>query len=157
KSQLEAWFTLLLALALAAPSAQGASKFWTGNVNGNMSAGGNWVGNVAPAAGDDLVFQVNSLVGLLLVTNNFSPNRAFNTILFQGSNYFVRGNTLLVTNGISSINSVGANHIDAAVDVRASQNWEATGPLASLDFNGDINLNANTLTVRANTGDFFFS
>src|ERR1041385_1558370 len=32
-----------------------------------------------------------------------------------------------------------------------------TGPTASLDVNGDINLRANTLTVRANTGDFFFS
>src|SRR5206468_2084495 len=43
------------------------------------------------------------------------------------------------------------------VEVRGNQNWEATGPLASLDINGDINLNANTLTVKANTGDFFFS
>jgi len=41
--------------------------------------------------------------------------------------------------------------------VRASQTWEAQGPLAVLDINGDINLNGNTLTVRANTGDFFFS
>src|SRR6185503_2702022 len=49
------------------------------------------------------------------------------------------------------------NHIDADVQVRASQIWQAQGPLASIDVNGDISLNANTLTVRANTGDFFFS
>jgi autotransporter-associated beta strand protein len=137
------------------PSTHGASRFWDGSANGNFSTAANWVGGVAPVAGDDLVFQTG--VTQLLVTNNFSPNRAWNSILFQGSNYFVRGNAILVTNGISSINPVGANHIDADVDVRASQPWEASGALASLDINGDINLNANTLTVRANTGDFFFS
>ena len=135
--------------------AQAASRFWDGSANGNFNTAANWVGGVAPVAGDDLVFQAG--ITQLLATNNFSPNRAFNTILFQGSNYFVRGNAILVTNGINSINPAGANHIDADVDVRASQPWEASGVLAVLDINGDINLNANTLTVRANTGDFFFS
>src|ERR1043166_4403344 len=144
-----------LVLTALLPSAHGVSRFWTGNVNGNFSTGGNWVGNVAPVAGDDLVFQTG--VTQLLVTNNFSPNRAFNTVLFQGSNYIVRGNAILVTNGIDSVNPAGTNHIDADVDVRASQPWEAQGPLAVLDINGDITLNANTLTVRANTGDFLFS
>jgi autotransporter-associated beta strand protein len=144
--------TLLL---LGGSAAHGASRFWDGSANGNFSTAANWVGGVAPVAGDDLVFQAG--VTQLLVTNNFNPNRAFNTILFQGSNYFVRGNALLVTNGVSSINPSGANHLDADVEVRASQAWEASGPLASIDVNGDIILNANTLTVRANTGDFFFS
>jgi len=104
-----------------------------------------------------VVFQPNGVVTRLLATNNFSPNRAFNSVLFQGSNYFVRGNAILVTNGINSVNPAGPNTIDADVDVRGTQPWEATGSLGVLDINGDINLNANTLTVRANTGDFFFS
>jgi autotransporter-associated beta strand protein len=132
-----------------------ASRFWDGSANGNFSTAANWVGSVAPVAGDDLVFQTG--VTRLLVTNDFAPNRAFNSVLFQGSNYIVRGNAILVTNGINSINPVGVNRIDADVDVRASQPWEAQGALASIDVNGDINLNASTLTVRANTGDFFFS
>src|SRR5215510_7394112 len=143
----------LLCAALAPPSARGASRFWDGSVNGNFSSAGNWVGGVAPVAGDDLVFQTG--VTRLLVTNDFAPNRAFNSVLFQGSNYFVRGSAILVSNGVSSINPSGANHIDADVDVRRSQAWEAQGTVASIDVNGDINLNANTLTVRANTGDFF--
>ena len=87
--------------------------------NGNFNVSGNWLPGGVPAAGDDLVFQTG--VTQLLVTNDFSPNRAFNSLLFQGSNYFVRGNAILVTNGINSINPVGPNHIDADVDVRASQ------------------------------------
>jgi autotransporter-associated beta strand protein len=145
---------IFIGLALAA-TLQGASRFWDGSASGNWSAAANWVGNVAPVAGDDLVFQAG--ISQLLVTNDFSPNRAFNTILFQGSNYFVRGNAVQLTNGLSSINPSGANHIDADVDVRASQPWEASGSLAILDINGGVNLNGNTLTVRANTGDFFIS
>src|SRR6058998_1242974 len=134
--------------------AHGGTKFWTGAVNGNFSNSGNWVGGT-PVAGDDLIFQ--NTATQLLVTNDFSPNRAFNSLFFQGTNYFVRGNPILVTNGITSDNTQGANHIDADVDVRGSQFWTCLGFLAVLDINGDINLNANTLTVRANTGDFFFS
>ena len=150
-------FPLVIAAAMIAGSPlYAAPKLWTGAVNGNFATAGNWSPSGAPAAGDDLIFQPPP-VTQLLVTNNFSPNRAFNSITFQGSNYFVRGNPIILTNGITSVNSVGANHIDADVEIRASQPWEAQGPLASLDINGDINLNANTLTVRANTGDFFFS
>lgn len=151
-------FAVVVSLALWLawmPAAHSATKFWTGTSSGNFNVAGNWTPSGAPAAGDDLVFQTG--VTRLLVTNDFSPNRAFSTVTFQGSNYFVRGNALLLTNGISAINPVGRNTIDADVDVRASQPWEATGLLGILDVNGNINLNANLLTVRANTGDFFFS
>jgi autotransporter-associated beta strand protein len=152
--RIKLFFLVIIALVAAGP-AGAATRFWDGSVNGNFNNAGNWAGNVVPVAGDDLVFQAG--VTRLLVTNDFSPNRAFNTITFQGSNYFVRGNAILLTNGMLSLNPVGANHIDADVQVRASQFWEAQGALSSLDINGDISLNANTLTVRANTGDFFFS
>ncbi len=137
------------------PFARAATKTWDGSSSGNWATGANWSGSAAPVAGDDLVFPSGPT--RLLVTNDFSPNRAFNSIVFGGGNYFVRGSALLLTNGITSTNPVGPNTIDADVDVRASQFWEARGSLASLDFNGDITLNTNTLTVRAVTGDFFFS
>lgn len=150
------WRLIVAAFLMAGSWLHGAPRLWNGNVNGNFNNIGNWVGGVVPQPGDDLIFQPPP-VTRLLVTNDFSDSRAFNSITFQGSNYFVRGNPIRLTNGIISDNTVGANHIDADVEVRASQRWEATGPLASLDINGDINLNANTLTVRANTGDFFLS
>ncbi|HKX60516.1 MAG TPA: autotransporter-associated beta strand repeat-containing protein, partial [Verrucomicrobiae bacterium] len=143
---------VLAGMLVLAPPAWAASKFWDGSASGSFTNGANWVGGAAPVAGDDLVFQAG--ITRLLVTNDFSPNRAFSSVLFQGSNYFVRGNTLIVSNGINSINSVGTNHVNADVDARVSQFWEAQGPLAVLDVTGDINLNAGTLTLRANTGDF---
>jgi len=149
------WFgAVLIFMATFTPPARAGVKLWTGAVNGNFNNAGNWSGGT-PVAGDDLIFQTTAV--RFVVTNDFSPNRAFNSLFFQGTNYFVRGNPILVTNGISSNNSFGPNTIDADVDVRGSQFWDASGALASMDFNGDINLNANTLTVRAATGDFFFS
>src|SRR5262245_17628518 len=81
---------LVVVLGLAG-NAFGAPKLWTGAVNGNFNNANNWSPAGVPAAGDDLIFQPPP-VSQLLVTNNFSPNRAFNSITFQGSNYFVRGN-----------------------------------------------------------------
>jgi hypothetical protein len=133
------WLLLVVACLSGAGPLRGAVKFWDGSASGNWSNGANWAGGVAPVAGDDLVFQVNTLVSRLVVTNDFSPNRAFTSILFQGSNYVVRGNALLLTNGLTSINAVGPNTINADVDVRASQTWEANGSIAVLDINGDIN------------------
>lgn len=148
-------FMVAVALTIV-PPLSGAPKLWTGAVNGNFNTAGNWSPSGVPAAGDDLIFQPPP-VTQLLVTNNFSPNRAFGSITFQGSNYIVRGNAIILSNGMTSVNFVGANRIDADVELRGSQPWEAQGALASIDVNGDINLNAHTLTVRANTGDFFFS
>jgi hypothetical protein len=111
-------FAIVVILTAAfLPLAHAGNKFWTGAANGNFNNAGNWTGGT-PVAGDDLVFQ--SGVTRLLVTNDFSPNRAFNSLFFQGSNYVVRGNAILVTNGIGSNNSIGTNHIDADVDVRVS-------------------------------------
>jgi fibronectin-binding autotransporter adhesin len=164
-------FAALLFCAAALPQAvMAGDKTWTGAVNSNFSNAGNWSGGT-PVAGDDLIFPVAAT--RFTATNDFSPNREFKSLWFQGSTYVIGGNPIQITTGrpcqqalpggtvlscgISSTNSSGTNTINADVDVRASHAWEATGPMAFLDINGNINLNANTLTVSAITGDFFFS
>ena len=145
---------LLFCAAALPPSVQAGTKTWTGAVNGNFNNSGNWSGGT-PVAGDDLIFPASATQ--FTATNNFSPNREFRSLAFQGATYVIGGNTIQITAGISSTNSSGLNTINADVDVRASHSWEVTGSLASLDINGNINLNANTLTVRAFPGDFSFS
>src|SRR5689334_20487829 len=83
--------TALLSSCLlgAALCASAATKTWDGSSSGNWATAANWSGGVAPIAGDDLVFP--SGVSRLLTTNNFSPNRAFNSIALLGSNYFLHG------------------------------------------------------------------
>jgi autotransporter-associated beta strand protein len=158
RARLLSGLIVILAVLVALPSnAPAASKLWGGSANGNFSTPGNWVGSIGPVAGDDLVFQSNNLVTRFLVTNDLSPNRAFNSITIQGSNYIIRGNAILLTNGITTVNTSGTNRIDADVDVRGSQAWEAAGALSVFHVNGNINLNTSTLTVRARPGDFYFS
>ena len=147
---------VIFACLSTAFAAHAGTKFWTGAVNGNFSNSGNWVGGT-PVAGDDLIFQTTATQ--LVVTNDFSPNRAFNSLFFQGTNYFVRGNPILVTNGITSDNTQGANHIDADVDVRGSQFWTCLGFLAVLELikrgHADVDQSENfgEITVRRGSGD----
>jgi len=101
---------VLLAAALTTSNGSAATKTWDGSSSGDWATGANWSGNTAPAAGDDLVFPTG--VTQLLMTNNFSPNRAFNSVTILGANYVIRGNPLVLTNGIRCGNSSAANAIE---------------------------------------------
>jgi autotransporter-associated beta strand protein len=147
----------LLTFDCALMPAHGAPKFWDGSSGGNWSVGANWSDGIAPAAGDDLIFPTG--VAQLLTTNNFSPNRGFNSITFQGSNYIVRaivGNTITVTNGIDVLNPVGQNDINAPILLGGSQAFTVNSAAASLDINASITLGAFNLTFTG-AGDFFSS
>jgi hypothetical protein len=83
KPHLAPCLSLLLAiLSLGLPlwSGLAAVKTWNGLGSGNWATGGNWSDGLAPEAGDDLVFP--AVASRLVTTNNFSPNRAFNSITF---------------------------------------------------------------------------
>src|SRR4051812_12641087 len=121
-------FGLLLAclLALLNFSASAATKTWDGSSSGNWNANANWSGSLVPNAGDDLVFPAGAT--RLDITNNFSPNRAFNSITILGSNYVIRGSALIITNGLR-MGTPGAptqtdpttNLISCDLDIRAAQ------------------------------------
>src|SRR4051812_16780834 len=55
-----------------------ATAIWNAAGGGFMSTPGNWVGGVAPSAGDDLVFP--ALAQNITVTNDFSPGTQFKSI-----------------------------------------------------------------------------
>jgi autotransporter-associated beta strand protein len=148
---------LLLLFGGGTPEVRAAVKFWDGSSSGNWNLGANWTDGVAPVAGDDLVFPPGAV--RLVVTNNFSPNRAFRSVTFQGSNYFVRaiaGNTLTVTNGISAQNPFAFNTIDADIVLGAIQTFDCLNSLATLDINGGVSLGAHGLTING-PGDVFIA
>ena len=58
----------LLLLSTAPLHAAPASKTWDGSSNARWSVGANWAGNVAPVAGDFLVFPAG--VARLVVSND---------------------------------------------------------------------------------------
>jgi fibronectin-binding autotransporter adhesin len=151
------WLLLLLSFGCLVAAVRGEVKFWDGSSSGNWNVAANWTDGAVPVAGDDLVFPPG--VTRLVVTNNFSPNRAFRSVTFQGSNYFLRataGNTLIVSNGISGQNPVGFNTVDADVVLGAAQVFDCLNAPATLDINGDIAMAGFTLTLNC-VGDIFIA
>jgi autotransporter-associated beta strand protein len=143
--------------AAALTPAHAIVKFWDGSSSGFWNVAANWTDGIVPVAGDDLVFPPGAV--RLVVTNNFSPNRAFRQIVFQGSNYIVRAlgaNTLILTNGISAQNPVGINTVDADVVLGAVQSIDVLNAPATLDINGDIAMGGFGLTLN-NSGTLFLS
>lgn len=150
---------LLLSLsslfALVAPHAFAATRTWDGGGgDDNMTTAANWSGDVAPSAGDDLVFPVNLGTADRLIDNDFSAGTSFNSIVFSGaatseSNYTITGNAMVVVAGIN--NSMTGSTINIYQDVNlaltlgGSQTFQAAG--GSLTLGGTLNLSTHNLTV----------
>src|SRR5439155_13752439 len=79
----------------------GNTKVWSGaGTNGFWSNGSNWVGNVAPAQGDDLLFPP---AGVRRVnTNDFAWGFNVNWISFSDGSYTCRGNLALLNAGVTN-------------------------------------------------------
>ncbi len=142
---------LLGCILIGTVCANAATKTWDGSSSGNWATAANWSGGTLPAAGDDLIFPLN--VTRTNMTNNFSPNRAFNSVTFLGTNYLLDGSTLIVTNGIRSGTPQGdnlhriPNTIVADVQLGGAQTFVVSNLFTKLIFLGNISLGANTLTV----------
>jgi len=60
--------------------------------NANWTTAANWVGDVAPSPGNDLVFPADALV--LNAVNDFAAGTPFGEILIRGSGYTLAGNRI---------------------------------------------------------------
>src|SRR5688572_3725969 len=90
---------ILSAAAPAAPAA-GATRTWdAGGPNPNWTTAANWQGDVAPVAGDTLVFPTG--VVELPTTNDFPDGTEFVSLTF-GKSYVLDGNRILLAEGITN-------------------------------------------------------
>src|SRR5262245_35865800 len=96
---------------------------WDGGsfFSNNWTAGGNWIGNVAPKPGDDLVFPAGA--GRLTSNfNDFAPGTAFGSITFTGGGYKLNGNRILIGSlnpfdPAQVVNSAGNNTIALPMEI----------------------------------------
>src|SRR5262245_6224792 len=104
---------LISIIALAwSPHAFAVVKHWTGlGANANWSTAANWSPAGAPANGDDLVFPGGAA---RLVNTNDLVGRGVESISFNGASggYFLRGQPIALTNGLTVANTAGANTVD---------------------------------------------
>jgi hypothetical protein len=113
--------TLLLLFLFSAVNCFSAVKTWDGGgANSNWSTPENWVSDVAPVAGDSLVFPATA--AQFTTTNNLS-NFTFSSLTIEGGNYTIGGGTLNLTNGIT-VNG-GTQTFNTLILVASSQTFTA--------------------------------
>ena len=123
------------------------TKHWTGTYSGYWNVTGNWLENVVPVNGDELVFPTATRY---VVTNNISGLQ-LDRITFTKGGYLVRGNAVTIANGITSTPPAAeVNEMQIDLTLGASQTFRCDANTFYLG--GDINLGTNTLTVSSATG-----
>jgi hypothetical protein len=136
----------LIFLGASVSRTQATNRTW--NVtSGLWTTPGNWLGSVAPVAGDNLIFNTGSLG--IAATNNYPSGTTFGQIDI-GANRFatctLTGSPIVLTNGISM---AGPNFslegvVDCNITLSRSQTFFAT---RVLDIAGNLNLGNNVLFV----------
>lgn len=123
----------------------GVTRVWDGGGGGNLwSAAANWVGDVVPQQGDNIVFPDGVAKS---PTFDAGTNAVFNTVLF-GRNYSLNvaaGHTLRLLAGLTATNVSGIVNIFVPVILGNSQTWNVTQPGALVQARR-VDLDTATLT-----------
>ncbi len=134
----------------------GVTRVWDGEgglANRNMNTAVNWLGNVLPNRGDDLVFPSSVASNLRILQNNIpATNALYNRIWFggEGNPWNLHGNALKILGGVVATNEGSLGHAsfgNANVELIGSQTWSSTN--VSLVANAPLILNGHTLTLAA--------
>ena len=86
-----------------------ATVTWDGGgLDNHWTTADNWVGNVAPVAGDSLTFPAGA--ARLANTNDFASGTDFVSINFTGAGYSLGGNALVLSGGLADNSAEDANN-----------------------------------------------
>src|SRR5688572_8496516 len=86
-------------LLMCSINAMSVTKTWDGGgADSNWQTAANWVNDIAPTAGDDLVFPATA--AQFSTNNNFFLLTSFNTIKIQGGAYTLSGSLIRLANGL---------------------------------------------------------
>lgn len=147
------WAVLVgVAVAASAGSAHAvaATRTWDGGASGtgtSLSTGANWVGDIAPVAGDSMIFPLGFTVTL---TNDYTAGTSFAQLTFAGGSYKITGNAMNLTSGIV-VTGMSAPH-EIAAPLTVGDNWAITvGNTFRLILSGSLD-NVATKTITLNGG-----
>lgn len=111
---------------------------WTGlGADSLWSTAANWDTNVAPIDGEDLIFPQGA--ARLSNVNDLS-GQSFHSIEIHGSGYFINGNPITLTNGISAAYTSGTSEFNINTTMTASETFDIADG-GTLDFSGVITVN----------------
>lgn len=115
------FLTPIIFILFAIP-AYSATKTWDGGgTDANWQTAANWSTDVAPVAGDDLVFPTVS--AQQTTNNNFFILTSFRSITVEGGTYVFGGNPIRLTNGLTA--SGGVQTFNLAITLSGAQTFLA--------------------------------
>jgi autotransporter-associated beta strand protein len=131
-----------------------APFIWDGGGSGNLwGTASNWVGDVAPISGSDLVFPDG--VSKLGMINAFDPGSSFRSLTFTGPSYLLVGNSFGLTEGIYNDAVSGDTTITADITLTPVPfSGEITCRVSSasrLSLEGGVTANAGWRKTRTGT------
>ena len=128
-------------ILLGALNVFSAVKTWDGGgADANWQTAANWVGDIAPVAGDDLVFP--AAAEQQSNNNNLAGFTTFHSLTIEGGNYTIGGNGFRLTNGLS-VNG-GTQMINTSINPTGVQSFTAAA--ASTTTIVLLNMSGSTLT-----------
>jgi hypothetical protein len=127
-------------------NARAATRTWDGGgANTSWTTAANWVDDVAPVAGDDLVFPAEA--AQMTTSNNFLLFTTFNSITLTGGTYTLNGSPITLNNGITA--SAGTHAVNLITRLGAAQSFTADLG-ATLSINIAVTNNGHLLTLAGN-------
>lgn len=119
-----------------------ATKTWDGGGgDANWTSAANWSTDVAPVAGDDLIFT--AAAAQQANNNNFFIFTSFRSITVEGGTYTFGGNLLRLTNGLTVTS--GTQTINFAITLSGAQTFLAdTGATVTIVI---LSIGSSTLTI----------
>jgi len=146
-ARLKAYLTFF-ALAGAHVIGHATLRIWdSGGADDNWTTALNWVGDVAPVAGDDLLFPPGARTGPL---NDFPAGTTFNSITFSGGNYALDGNSISLNAGILATNG-SENRIWCPLVLNSNQTFKFNYGSGSFYLPSAINMNGRDLALDVDT------
>jgi autotransporter-associated beta strand protein len=137
---------LCLLAALFQVKSHAAVRTWDGGgTNSLWTTAANWVGDVVPGPGDDLVFP--EVAARLSNDNNFPADTSFNTVTFIGSDFVLTGSRIRLNGGINANQPFGLNSVATEIILGANQTFAVTDD--SLYFEAAIDTDGKDLTFSS--------
>ena len=120
----------------------GATKTWDGGgADANWTTAANWADDIAPAAGDDLVFPAAG--AQQSNNNNFFIFTSFHSITVEGGTYTFGGNLIRLTSGLTI--SSGTQTFNLGISLNGAQTFFAdTGATATIVI---LSVGSSALTI----------
>ncbi len=157
-----AGFFIAITIGGTATIALASREEWLGldNNDSNWTSNGNWRGIGGARQNDDLEFKdfvprfgfddafcpdICTKTERRTNYNDFAVNTSFNSLKFSGANYVINGNQIILVNGIRTFSPTTV--FNPNIILGASQTFSGSN-FSQIEFNGFINLNGKTLTLK---------